>query len=95
MSEIPETVKRWTARRRVALVLELLRGETTAAQAARKRVSRTSRVFPLRARSDAVVVGSLGQQNVPPLSKGSARAFQAGLILSIYWLQNRSIADPG
>ena len=36
MSEIPETVKRWTAKRRVALVLELLRGETTAAQAARK-----------------------------------------------------------
>ena len=32
MSEIPDKVKRWTAKRRVALVLELLRGETTAAQ---------------------------------------------------------------
>lgn len=31
-----ETLKRWTAKRRVALVLEILRGETTAAAAARK-----------------------------------------------------------
>ena len=36
MSEIPDTIKRWTAKRRVALILELLRGGTTAAQAARK-----------------------------------------------------------
>ena len=36
MSEIPDKVKRWTAKRRVALVLDLLRGETTTAQAARK-----------------------------------------------------------
>ncbi len=31
-----ETLKRWTAKRRVALVLEVLRGETTAAEAARR-----------------------------------------------------------
>lgn len=31
-----ETRKRWTAKRRVALVLEILRGETTAAEAARR-----------------------------------------------------------
>ena len=31
-----EDVKRWTAKRRAALVLEILRGETTAAEAARK-----------------------------------------------------------
>lgn len=31
-----ETLKRWTAKRRVALVLEILRGETTAAEAARR-----------------------------------------------------------
>ena len=35
-SEIPDTLERWTAKRRVALVLERLRGGTTAAQAARK-----------------------------------------------------------
>jgi len=29
-------VRRWTAKRRVALVLEILRGDTTAAEAARK-----------------------------------------------------------
>lgn len=31
-----EEVQRWTAKRRVALVLSLLRGETTVAEAARK-----------------------------------------------------------
>jgi len=31
-----ETLKRWTAKRRVALVLEILRGETTVAEAARR-----------------------------------------------------------
>ncbi len=31
-----ETLKRWTAKRRAALVLEILRGETTAAEAARR-----------------------------------------------------------
>jgi transposase-like protein len=31
-----ENLKRWTAKRRVALVLEILRGETTAAEAARR-----------------------------------------------------------
>jgi transposase-like protein len=31
-----EVLKRWTAKRRVALVLEILRGDTTAAEAARK-----------------------------------------------------------
>jgi len=31
-----ETLKRWTAKRRVALVLEILRGETAAAEAARR-----------------------------------------------------------
>jgi transposase-like protein len=31
-----ETLKRWTAKRRVALVLEILRGDTTAAEAARR-----------------------------------------------------------
>ncbi|WP_129677495.1 DUF1153 domain-containing protein [Candidatus Chloroploca sp. Khr17] len=31
-----ETLKRWAAKRRVALVLEILRGETTADEAARR-----------------------------------------------------------
>jgi transposase-like protein len=35
MSEIPEDVKRWTAKRRSALVLSVLRGETSAQEAAR------------------------------------------------------------
>ena len=34
--ELPETIKRWTAKRRVNLVLSLLRGETSVQEAARK-----------------------------------------------------------
>src|SRR5687768_17081950 len=34
--ELVETPQRWTARRRAALVLSLLKGETSAAEAARK-----------------------------------------------------------
>ena len=34
--EVPEEVQRWTAKRRAALVLTILRGETTAQEAARK-----------------------------------------------------------
>ena len=35
-NELPEEIKRWTAKRRSALVLEIIRGETTAHEAARK-----------------------------------------------------------
>lgn len=35
-SELPEDVQRWTAKRRAALVLSILKGETTAVEAARK-----------------------------------------------------------
>lgn len=34
--EIPETVQRWTAKRRSALVMSILKGETSAKEAARK-----------------------------------------------------------
>lgn len=34
-TELPETVQRWTAKRRSALVLSILRGETSAQEAAR------------------------------------------------------------
>jgi transposase-like protein len=36
MADVPEDVQRWTARRRVALVLSIVRGETSIAEAARK-----------------------------------------------------------
>jgi|TARA_Y100000294_G_scaffold103542_1_gene96141 transposase-like protein len=34
--DIPEDVKRWTSKRRTALVLSILKGETSAQEAARK-----------------------------------------------------------
>ena len=36
MTNLPEDVKRWTAKRRSALVLSILRGETSVQEAARK-----------------------------------------------------------
>jgi transposase-like protein len=36
MADGPEDVQRWTAKRRVALVLSVVRGETSVAEAARK-----------------------------------------------------------
>src|SRR5262249_36348346 len=36
MADVPEDVQRWTAKRRVALVLSIIRGETSVAEAARK-----------------------------------------------------------
>jgi hypothetical protein len=36
MADVPEDVRRWTARRRLALVLSIVKGETSAAEAARK-----------------------------------------------------------
>jgi hypothetical protein len=36
MHEIPDDVKRWTAKRRQAPILQLVRGETTPAEAARR-----------------------------------------------------------
>lgn len=36
VNEVPETVQRWTAKRRAALVLSIVKGETSAPEAARK-----------------------------------------------------------
>jgi transposase-like protein len=36
MTDVPDDVQRWTAKRRVALVVSIVRGETSVAEAARK-----------------------------------------------------------
>ena len=36
VADIPENVERWTAKRRVALVVSILKGDTSVAEAARK-----------------------------------------------------------
>jgi len=36
MTDLPDEVKRWTAKRRTALVVELLRGETSIEEASRR-----------------------------------------------------------
>jgi transposase-like protein len=46
----PEDVQRWTAKRRAALVLSLLKGETTAADAARRYGLKVAEVEEWRAR---------------------------------------------
>lgn len=42
--ELPEKIERWTAQRRAALVLQILRGETSAQEAARKHGLRVAEV---------------------------------------------------
>lgn len=42
--ELPENVQRWTSKRRVALVLQILRGETSVAEAARKHGLRVAEI---------------------------------------------------
>jgi len=46
----PEEVQRWTAKRRVGLVMSLLKGETTAAEAARRHGLRVAEVEEWRDR---------------------------------------------
>jgi hypothetical protein len=46
----PEEVQRWTAMRRAALVLSLLKGETTAAEAARRHGLKVAEVEDWRER---------------------------------------------
>lgn len=36
MTDVPDEVQRWTARRKAAVVLSIVKGETSAAEAARK-----------------------------------------------------------
>jgi transposase-like protein len=36
MTDVPDEVKRWTAKRKAAVVLSIVKGETSAAEAARK-----------------------------------------------------------
>ena len=50
VSEIPEDVQRWTANRRATLVLSILRGETSAQEAARKHDLRSASYSRPRAR---------------------------------------------
>jgi transposase-like protein len=42
--EIPDQVQRWTAKRRAALVLQILKGETSIQEAARKHALRVSEI---------------------------------------------------
>jgi transposase-like protein len=42
--EIPDQVQRWTAKRRAALILQILKGETSVQEAARKHGLRASEV---------------------------------------------------
>ncbi|MFM7735581.1 MAG: helix-turn-helix domain-containing protein [Alphaproteobacteria bacterium] len=51
MSEgVPEDLQRWTAKRRAALVLSILKGETSVAEAARKHGLKVSEVEDWRER---------------------------------------------
>ena len=50
MSESSNEIKRWTAKRRTALVLEILQGKTTAAEAARRHGLKVTEIEEWRAK---------------------------------------------
>ena len=50
----PEEVQRWTAKRRAALVISLLKGETTAAEAARRHGLKLAEVEDWRTHRDPI-----------------------------------------
>ena len=50
MSENSNAIKRWTAKRRTALVLELLKGQTTASEAARRHGLKVSEIEQWKAK---------------------------------------------
>jgi len=53
-NELPDEIKRWTAQRRATLVLQILRGETTANEAARQYSLRPSDILAWK---DAFLAG--------------------------------------
>ena len=55
VGDIPENVERWTAKRRVALVVSILKGETSIAEAARKHALTVAEVEDWR---DRVLLGA-------------------------------------
>ena len=61
----PESVQRWTAKRRSALVLSILRGETSAQEAARQ--------HGLTVRRDRGVAGAIPGRSGERVAKPAAR----------------------
>lgn len=57
--ELPEKIERWTAKRRAALVLSILRGETSAQEAARKHGLRVAEIEAWRERFLAAAENAL------------------------------------
>ena len=57
-NEIPDDVKRWTAKRRQALVLQIVRDETTAVEAARQHGLTVGEIEACRAASVTVILRS-------------------------------------
>jgi len=68
--ERPEEVQRWTARRRAALVISLLKGETTAAEAARRHGLKVAEVEEWR---DRLLLGAENALRARPKDEEALR----------------------
>lgn len=60
VADIPKNVERWTARRRVALVVSMLKGDTSVAEAASKHGPTVAEVEEWRDRGSGFGVGGSG-----------------------------------
>ena len=69
VTEIPDEVQRWTAKRKVALVMSVVKGETSLSEAARKRraaaMNDAARLIGLSARQLPTSEGQAAQAQAP------------------------------
>ena len=70
MADVPEDVQRWTAKRRVALVLSTVRGETSVAEAARKHGLTVAEIEDWQERFLAAAENALRAQVQQRLARG-------------------------
>ncbi len=68
--ETPDSIQRWTAKRRVALVVSILKGETSVAEAARKHGLTVAEVEDWR---DRFLLGARTPSGLAPRMKTRSR----------------------
>ena len=91
-TELPDEIKRWTAKRRTALVLEILRGETTINEAARKHDLKPSEIQHWQ---ETFLAG--GENSLKSRPKEELKQKVGELVMDIDILkdvQERAKADP-
>ena len=86
MSESSNEIKRWTAKRRTALVLEILQGKTTAAEAARRHCLKVSEIEDWKNKFLAGAENALRSR--PPATSRAQMTRRSSASLRSRWLRD-------